>query len=60
MYCFVAGVMQRLETFQGGNSVKLCAHLSGGDGDNAWQHTQLFRQKRDATDDTLRVKIVFH
>ena len=40
-----------LSDLAGSRTVTLTAHLKGGVGDCAWQHTQLFRQK--LTDDHL-------
>lgn len=36
--------------FRGSNTLELKAELSGGEGDVAWQHTQLFRMKSDEID----------
>lgn len=34
--------------------------MSGGKGDVAWQHTQLFRQRIGSTDYPFELKIIFH
>ncbi len=39
------------EELKGSKSIKLQASLSGGKGDVAWQHTQLFRTEMSKTDD---------
>ena len=41
----------------GSTTLTLVADLRKGQGDTAWQHTQLFRQKMDATEDPLVIKI---
>ena len=42
---------------KGSRTFTVTARLSGGQGDVAWQHTQLFRQPLDATDDPFEIKI---
>lgn len=48
-----------LQMFKGSKSVTLSAELSAGDGSDAWQHTQLFRQKRDSQQCTMSVEVMF-
>ncbi|XP_033749677.1 peptide-N(4)-(N-acetyl-beta-glucosaminyl)asparagine amidase-like [Pecten maximus] len=42
--------LKSVSDLNGVNSMTLTANLSGGKGDVAWQHTQLFRQKNDDFD----------
>ncbi|CAH1795770.1 unnamed protein product [Owenia fusiformis] len=42
---------------EGKKRVTLTAKLSGGNGDCAWQHTQLFRQPIDATETPFELKV---
>lgn len=35
----------KIEEFSGSKFIKIMVSLSGGRGDVAWQHAQLFRQK---------------
>ncbi|KAG1674789.1 Peptide-N(4)-(N-acetyl-beta-glucosaminyl)asparagine amidase [Nymphon striatum] len=41
------------------NMFMLVAELRGGKGENAWQHTQLFRQALDSLQNTLEIEIDF-
>jgi hypothetical protein len=43
-----SGSTLKSEGLSGAKKVALTAMLSGGTGDLAWQHTQLFRTHRDA------------
>merc|ERR1712117_174467 len=43
--------------FAGAKQVTLHASLSGGQGDSAWQHTQLFRSSRDDTNSKSKFNI---
>ncbi|CAH1164743.1 unnamed protein product [Phaedon cochleariae] len=47
------------ENFSGCSSLCLKANLSGGKGDVAWQHAQLFRQSTDSKDYTFAVTLTF-
>ena len=50
-YTFIVGALE-IKTYtelSGEDQMTLTAMMSGGKGDVAWQHTQLFRQKMDDT-----------
>ena len=50
-YFFSEGVLEIGEDFfKNEDSMELSAELSGGQGDCAWQHSQLFRMREDQTD----------
>ena len=42
--------MEKINDFEGMSSMTLTVNLSGGKGDVAWQHTQLFRQSMEEKD----------
>ena len=46
---FVDGVMTHISDLSGSKTLTLTAHMRGGKGDVAWQHTQLFRQEMSDT-----------
>ena len=48
-----------LDGFRGSKAVCLVATMSGGRGENAWQHSQLFRQDVESSALPLRVKLNF-
>lgn len=47
--CVGGGEVFETDEFDGSRSFTLTAELSGGNGDNAWQHAQLFRQEMSDT-----------
>ena len=53
-YFFFLGVTLKSEELSGSKSLLLKATLSGGKGDVAWQHAQLFRTAFDNLDVQLR------
>ena len=58
--CFISGgpSTETVTELQGETGFSLSAHLSGGKGDVAWQHTQLFRQSaNDFASAPLDIKI---
>ena len=40
--------------------ISLHASLSGGDGDTAWQHTQLFRSSTNKEEDGPKLRLTVH
>ena len=46
------------EDFEGAKRVVLRATMTGGRGENAWQHTQLLGASRDSTEKGTQMKIV--
>ena len=51
MLCsFADGAKTHISDLAGSNTMTLTAHMRGGKGDVAWQHTQLFRQGMAETD----------
>lgn len=48
-----------LEEFRGSKAISLVATMAGGRGENAWQHSQLFRQDLESSALPLRVKLIF-
>ena len=48
------GITLKSEELSGSKSLTLKATLSGGKGDVAWQHAQLFRSKMDQNDIQLK------
>jgi len=57
--CLLPAAGQELETEQlsGNKEIQLSARLVGGEGETAWQHTQLFRCPRDGAGDAPQMKI---
>ena len=52
--------MQTVTELAGETGFSLTAHLSGGKGNVAWQHTQLFRQSNnDFMSSPLEIKVFF-
>jgi peptide-N4-(N-acetyl-beta-glucosaminyl)asparagine amidase len=49
--CFIDGKVFETRDFRGSSELEFSAHLRGGEGDCAWQHAQLFRQKASDNDD---------
>ncbi|XP_075171385.1 peptide-N(4)-(N-acetyl-beta-glucosaminyl)asparagine amidase isoform X1 [Anomaloglossus baeobatrachus] len=45
--------------FNNASDIVLEANLCGGEGDTAWQHTQLFRESLSATEQSLEIIITF-
>ena len=50
--------MLKSEELSGSKTLTLKATLSGGKGDNGWQHAQLFRTAFDKNDDSMQLKII--
>ena len=48
-----------ISSLSGSTSVQLTAKLSRGKGENAWQHTQLFRQDLNSHEDLLSIQVYF-
>ena len=49
---------QEFTDYQGSNQIEINVYMKGGDGDCAWQHTQLFRtNNNDYTSKSLFVKV---
>lgn len=44
-------ILESIENVLGLDSFSICVRLSGGKGDCAWQHTQLFRQSTSSHDE---------
>lgn len=58
---FAGTPLQGIENVQGLDSFTICVQLTGGNGDHAWQHTQLFRQSISTTDEfPFELQITFH
>jgi len=51
------GSTMKTEQLNGSRDLKLSAMMSGGEGDLAWQHTQLFRCDRDETAPNMNISI---
>ena len=52
------GKKTQIQSLSGSSSLSLEVNMSGGKGDVAWQHTQLFRQKdTETTEFPFDVKI---
>ena len=51
------GHCKMLTNLSGCSHFTLTVSMSGGRGDVAWQHTQLFRQKSDDRSASLKLKI---
>uniref|UniRef100_A0A3Q2PTR9 Peptide-N(4)-(N-acetyl-beta-glucosaminyl)asparagine amidase n=1 Tax=Fundulus heteroclitus TaxID=8078 RepID=A0A3Q2PTR9_FUNHE len=51
------GQQQPFPSFAGSSELIVAAELSGGDGDNSWQHSQLFRQALDEQEPSFEVII---
>ena len=47
----LTGSTCKSKSFKGCSELQLSVHLSGGRGDVAWQHAQLFRQTLDSKDE---------
>ncbi len=47
LFTFSDGAFTRIRDVSGSSTVTLTAHMRGGKGSVAWQHTQLFRQTLD-------------
>lgn len=54
------GVQLDTRQFAGAREISLHATLSGGDGDNAWQHTQLFRSSTTGEENGPKLKLVVY
>ena len=52
------GFMLKSEELSGSKNLTLKATLSGGKGDIAWQHTQLFRTAFDKNDDSVQFRLI--
>ncbi|ESO01416.1 hypothetical protein HELRODRAFT_81998 [Helobdella robusta] len=50
------GIKYDLNVFKNSAVLRLDVKLMGGDGENAWQHAQIFRQDFNSTDDAFFVK----
>lgn len=48
-----------MEEFHGSKAISLVATMAGGIAENAWQHSQLFRQDLESSALPLRVKLIF-
>jgi len=60
LFCTLADEVFTTEEFQGVQELILSVRLSGGKGDNAWQHAQLFRQSvKDKNLFPLDIEITF-
>ena len=49
---YFSGIMLKSEELSGSKSLSLQVSMSGGKGNLAWQHTQLFRTKMDDNETT--------
>lgn len=59
---FIPGnVLPNFQSIENLDSFSICVKLTGGNGDCAWQHTQLFRQSISAIDEfPLELNITFY
>lgn len=60
IYYFIDENVPNLKNLIGLSKFSIKAILSGGKGDVAWQHTQLFRQRIDSTDYPFQLNIKFY
>lgn len=52
--------MREIEKVKNSSVVLIRATLSGGKGDNAWQHSQLFRQEMKSIEYPFELCLTFH
>lgn len=57
---FIAGeILANFQSIRGRNSFSVCVKMHGGNGDCAWQHTQLFRQSTTDNEYPFELNITF-
>ena len=55
---FISGITLKSEELSGSKSLTLQVSMSGGKGNLAWQHTQLFRTKMDDSELSNQFRLI--
>lgn len=59
-FAFLSGeILPNFQNIRGRDSFSVCVKMHGGNGDCAWQHTQLFRQSMTDNEYPFELNITF-